>query len=89
MVYSDEEIQAARQLIQDLESFTNRDISHIANIQRVTDKSRRMVITDLVILEFGQDILSKRIYKPFGDDTLTRKVSYRNDNTSRKSDSQN
>jgi len=75
--YTDEEVEAAKQLISDLTSFSNRDISHIANLKRVTDNNRRMVITELLINEFGQDILSKQVFNPFGDDTLTAKTDYR------------
>lgn len=77
-MYSDEEVEAAKQLVQDLESFTNRDLSHIANLSRVTDKYRLGVITELLIKEFGQGILSKGVFNPFGSsEGLCSTTSYR------------
>lgn len=78
MGYTDEQIKEAKQMVLDLQSFSNRDIGHIANIKRVTDNTRSQVITALLIEEFGQDILNYRVYKPFGEDTVTNTVRYKN-----------
>lgn len=77
MIYSLEDIEKAKKLVSDLEEFSNKDISHIANFSKVTDKTRRGVILDLLVEEFGEAILSKGIYKPFGDDCLTAKTDYK------------
>jgi hypothetical protein len=88
MLYSDEDIEAAKQLVRDLESFSNRDISHIANLSKVTDNSRSLVIAELLVREFGVAILNKNIFNPFGADTLTKKISYRNDVSTKQSEPQ-
>jgi hypothetical protein len=75
MDYTLDEIEKAKQLVSDLESFNNRDLSQVANLDRVTEKTRGSVIMELLVKEFGADILGKRIYNMFGEDTFTSKAS--------------
>lgn len=77
MVYSEEEIQNAKQLVQDLESFSNRDIGHVANLERVTNNSRNAIIAGLLVKEFGPDIFKHNVYNPFGNDAICTVTDYR------------
>jgi NAD-dependent SIR2 family protein deacetylase len=74
-MYSDEEIKAAKELTQLLDSFNNKDLSLVANTSSVTDKSRGAVILQILIKEYGDEIITKNLFNPFGDVSKLCKVT--------------
>lgn len=70
--YTDEDLRKAKELAELLQSFSNKDLACVIN-RKVTNSSRTMVIAEILVKEFGQAILNKRVIKLFGEDTVTQK----------------
>ena len=74
--YTDEDLQKAKELAELLQSFDNRNLTSVANT-RVTDKNRAMIIAELLVQDFGPQILNANVIKLFGEDTITKKYAKR------------
>lgn len=55
--YTGEEIKQAKELIELLRTFSNYDLQCVSN-HKVTDKTRLNTIIELVVKDFGADIMN-------------------------------
>lgn len=55
--YTGEELQKAREFIELLRTFTNYDLQCVCN-HKVTDKTRMNTIIEIVVSEYGPDIMN-------------------------------
>ena len=77
--YTDEEFKTAVELLKTLQEFTNKDLQCMIN-HKVLDSTRNNVIAEILVNEYGDDILTTGIFNPFGEDKLSKKTSYRVNN---------